>query len=45
MRERKKIDEKVKANEKLSFNKLYGNWWKLEDEEVNNNFKLLKPEL
>lgn len=45
MRERKKIDEKVKANEKLSFNKLYGNWWKLEDEEVNNNFKLLKEEL
>ena len=45
MRERKKIDEKVKENEKLSFNKLYGNWWKLEDEEVNNNFKLLKEEL
>ena len=45
MRERKKIDEKVKANEKLSFNKLYGNWWKLEDEEVNDNFRLLKEEL
>ena len=45
MRERKKIDEKVKENEKLSFNKLYGNWWKLEDEEVNDNFRLLKEEL
>ena len=45
MRERKKIDEKVKENENLSFNKLYGNWWKLEDEEVNDNFRLLKEEL
>lgn len=45
MRERKKNDEEVEANEKLSFNKLYGNWWKLEDEEVNDNFKLLKEEL
>lgn len=45
MRERKKIDEEVEANEKLSFNKLYGNWWKLEDEEVNDNFRLLKEEL
>lgn len=45
MRKRKKIDEEVEANEKLSFNKLYGNWWKLEDEEVNDNFKLLKEEL
>ena len=45
MRESKKNNEEVEANEKLSFNKLYGNWWKLEDEEVNNNFKLLKEEL
>ena len=35
----------MEANEKLSFNKLYGNWWKLEDEEVNDNFRLLKEEL
>ena len=45
MKERKKIDEKIKENENLSFNKLYGNWWKLEDEEVNDNFRLLKEEL
>ena len=43
--ERCKIDEEVEANEKLSFNRLYGNWWKLEDEEVNDNFRLLKEEL
>ena len=45
MKERKKTDEKIKENKKLSFNTLYGNWWNLEDKEVNDNIKLLKEEL
>lgn len=45
MDEKKKADDVVKQKEALAYNKLWGSWWELEDEQITELLSKMKSEL